>query len=85
MITRQRPSSASGVTFVTIEDETAHANIVVWEKVGEAQRRPLVESRLLEVRGELQRQGEVIHVIARRLIDRSVLLGDLLPRSRDFH
>jgi error-prone DNA polymerase len=45
----------------------------------------LIESRLLEVHGEWQRQGEVMHVIAKRLIDRTRLLGELLTRSRDFH
>jgi error-prone DNA polymerase len=52
--------------------------------VGEAQRAPLLRARLLEVQGRLQRQGEVRHVIAERLVDRSVLLGRLLVRSRDF-
>ena len=50
-----------------------------------AQRRALIESRLLEVHGELQQQDGVTHLIARRLIDRSALLGELLTRSRDFH
>jgi error-prone DNA polymerase len=84
VITRQRPGSASGVTFVTLEDETGHTNIVVWEQLGERQRRELVESRLLEVRGMLQREGIVIHVIAARLIDRSALLGELVAPVREF-
>jgi error-prone DNA polymerase len=57
----------------------------VWESIGRAQRRPLVESRLLEVHGELQQQEGVTHLIAHRLIDRSRLLGELVTRSRDFH
>jgi DNA-directed DNA polymerase III PolC len=85
VVTRQRPSSASGVTFVTLEDETGHVNLVVWERVGQAQRRALIESRLMEVRGVLQREGIVTHVIAHRLVDRSALLGGLMPASRDFH
>jgi error-prone DNA polymerase len=85
VITRQRPSSASGVTFVTLEDETGHVNLIVWARVAEEQRRPLLEARLLEVRGELQRQGEVMHLIAERLVDRSRWLGALETRSRDFH
>ncbi|MFO1427130.1 MAG: OB-fold nucleic acid binding domain-containing protein [Steroidobacteraceae bacterium] len=85
VITRQRPGSASGVTFVTLEDETGHVNLVVWERTGLAQRRPLIESRLMEVRGKLQREGLVTHVIAHRLVDRSALLGDLVVASRDFH
>jgi error-prone DNA polymerase len=85
VITRQRPGSAGGVTFVTLEDETGHVNLVVWERVGQAQRRALVESRLMEVRGQLQREGVVTHVIAHRLVDRTSLLGALAPASRDFH
>ncbi|HEY1283274.1 MAG TPA: error-prone DNA polymerase [Steroidobacteraceae bacterium] len=85
VLMRQHPASANGVTFMTIEDETGPVNIIVWEKVSHAQRRPFLESRLLEVRGELQRQHGVTHVIARRLIDRSPMIGELLARSRDFH
>jgi error-prone DNA polymerase len=84
VLTRQRPASAGGVTFVTLEDETGQVNLIVWERTGLAQRRALVESRLMEVRGALQRLGQVIHVIAHRMTDRSVLLGDLLTASRDF-
>jgi error-prone DNA polymerase len=84
VITRQRPASASGVTFVTIEDETGHANLIVWAAVAEAQRRHFLEARLLEVHGELQRQGDVMHVIAARLNDLSPWLGTLETRSRDF-
>jgi error-prone DNA polymerase len=85
VLMRQHPASANGVIFMTIEDETGSVNIIVWQSVADAQRRPMLESRLLEVRGELQRQHGVMHVIARRLIDRSSLIGDLLARSRDFH
>jgi intein/homing endonuclease len=85
VLMRQRPQSAKGVTFLTIEDESGQVNIIVWESVGREQRRPMLEARLLEVQGELQRQEGVTHLIARRLIDRSALLGQLLTRSRDFH
>jgi error-prone DNA polymerase len=85
VLMRQRPQTASGVTFLTLEDESGQVNIIVWERIGQEQRRALVESRLLEVHGEWQRQDEVMHVIARRLIDRTKLLGELLTRSRDFH
>ena len=85
VLMRQRPATASGVTFITLEDESGQVNIIVWERVGQAQRRALTESRLLEVHGELQHQDGVMHVIARRLIDRSALLGQLTTRSRDFH
>ena len=84
VLTRQRPGTASGVTFVTLEDETGTVNLIVWKRVGEAQRQPLLRSRLLEAQGRLQRQGEVRHVIVERLVDRSALLGRLLVRSRDF-
>jgi error-prone DNA polymerase len=85
VITRQRPGSAGGVTFVTMEDETGHVNLIVWERVAEAQRAALLESRLLEVRGKIQREGEVLHVIAQHLRDLSPLLGALTFDSRDFH
>jgi error-prone DNA polymerase len=85
VLMRQRPQTASGVTFLTIEDETGQVNIIVWEQVGREQRQALVDSRLLEVHGEWQRQDEVMHLIARRLIDRTKMLGELLTRSRDFH
>jgi error-prone DNA polymerase len=85
VITRQRPGSASGVIFVTLEDETGHLNLIVWESVAKRQRRILLEAVLLGVQGRVQRQGEVLHVIAQRLEDRSALLGALRLRSRDFH
>ncbi|HEX4648417.1 MAG TPA: OB-fold nucleic acid binding domain-containing protein, partial [Steroidobacteraceae bacterium] len=85
VLMRQRPSTAGGVTFLTLEDESGQVNVIVWERVGAAQRRALIESRLLEVHGELQKQDGVTHLIARRLIDRTALLGQLLTRSRDFH
>ena len=85
VITRQRPGSAGGVTFVTLEDETGYANLIVWERVATAQRAALLESRLLEVRGKLQREGDVLHVVAQRLTDLSGLLGDLSVMARNFH
>lgn len=85
VLMRQRPQSANGVTFLTLEDESGQVNVIVWESVGTQQRRPLLESKLLEIQGELQRQDGITHVIARRLIDRSALLGELVTRSRDFH
>jgi len=85
VITRQRPGTASGVTFVTLEDETGHVNLIVWRDLAERQRRELLGSRLLGVIGKLQLEGEVMHVIAHRLIDLSRWLGALSARSRDFH
>jgi error-prone DNA polymerase len=85
VITRQRPGSASGVTFVTMEDETGYVNLIVWKRVADAQRAALLESRLLLVCGKLQREGDVLHVIAQRLTNLSELLGDLSVASRNFH
>jgi error-prone DNA polymerase len=73
------------VTFVTMEDETGYVNLIVWNSVAVAQRAALLESRLLEVHGKLQREGDVQHVIAEKLIDLSALLGDLTVASRNFH
>jgi error-prone DNA polymerase len=85
VITRQRPGSAGGVTFVTLEDETGSINLIVWRDVAERQRRALVGSRLMAVAGELQVEGEVLHVIVRRIVDLSGWLGALTAPSRDFH
>jgi error-prone DNA polymerase len=81
---RQRPQSAGGVMFVTLEDETGHVNLIVWERVWSRARRAANNSRLLEVRGQLQKEGGVTHVVASRLVDRSQLLGNVVTRSRDF-
>ncbi|HEX3913708.1 MAG TPA: error-prone DNA polymerase [Steroidobacteraceae bacterium] len=85
VITRQRPGSAGGVTFVTMEDETGYVNLIVWNRVAVEQRAALLESRLLEVQGKLQREGDVQHVIAARLTNLSSMLGDLAVVSRNFH
>jgi Helix-hairpin-helix motif/Intein splicing domain/LAGLIDADG-like domain/OB-fold nucleic acid binding domain len=85
VITRQRPGSASGVIFVTMEDETGYVNLIVWNSVAVEQRAALLESRLLEVHGQLQREGDVQHVIARQLTNLSSLLGELQVAARNFH
>ena len=72
---RQRPGSAKGVIFVTIEDETGIANLVVWPKIFEKFRRIVLGSGMLGVSGRLQREGEVVHIVARELFD---LSADLL-------
>ena len=97
---RQRPGTASGVIFITLEDETGLANIIVWPKVFEYYRKVVLSTRLLGVRGEVQREGLVIHVIAKRMVDLTPRLAaiaqpdDASPpravavssfRSRDFH
>lgn len=81
---RQRPGAASGVTFLTLEDETGFINGVVWADLAEKQRRELLQARLLFIEGRLEREGDVIHVIARRLRDHSGWLGRLATVSRDF-
>ncbi len=81
---RQRPATASGVVFVTLEDETGHVNVVVWPTLVERQRRELLGSRLMTVHGHVQREGEVVHLVAGRLVDDTRLLGRLATRSRDF-
>jgi error-prone DNA polymerase len=86
---RQRPGTASGVTFVTLEDETGVSNIVVWRDVAERYRKELLGATLLAVYGRLERVdtrgGAVLHVIAGRLVDHSALIGNLVIESRDFH
>ncbi len=82
---RQRPGTASGVTFVTLEDETGMVNVIVWRDLAERQRKELLRSNLLTVYGTLEREGEVVHVIAGRLRDQTPMLGNLVTRSRDFH
>ena len=74
VIARQRPGTAKGVIFATLEDETGVANIIIWAKVYEKYRRIVLTSRLLMVRGKLQREGLVVHILAEHLEDRSDLL-----------
>jgi error-prone DNA polymerase len=81
---RQRPQTATGVTFVTLEDEHGSINVVVWHDLGERQRRVLVESRLMGVDGRLETVDGVRHLIAKRLHDESGLMRDLVAPSRDF-
>jgi len=85
VIGRQRPDTASGVIFVTLEDETGMVNVVVWRTLSETQRRALLGARLMAVHGVLERNGEVVHLIAGRLVNLSHLLSGLHVRSRDFH
>jgi error-prone DNA polymerase len=84
VVTRQRPGSASGVIFVTLEDETGYVNLVVWSRIADRHRKAMLDARLLGVRGRLQREGEVRHVVVEALEDRSALLGSLVARARSF-
>jgi error-prone DNA polymerase len=81
---RQRPGTANGIVFVTLEDETGWINVVVHGWLVERQRRQLLAARLLAVYGQVQREGEVVHLVARRLLDCTPLLGTLPTVSRDF-
>jgi error-prone DNA polymerase len=84
VLVRQQPGTASGVIFMTLEDETGIANLVVWRRVFARHRRVVMGAKLVECRGRVQREGEVIHVVAERLVDLTPLLGDLRQQSRDF-
>ncbi|WP_426336259.1 error-prone DNA polymerase [Pseudoduganella sp. R-31] len=81
---RQRPGTAKGVLFVTIEDETGYVNVIVWPDMVEKYRREVLGSSLLGVYGVWQQEGIVRHLVARRLVDLSHLLGRLPTASRDF-
>jgi len=85
VLVRQRPGTASGVTFVTLEDESGQVNIVVWRRLAERQNDVLVNAKLMEVRGDLQRESGVMHVIARELKDRTALIGQLRLGVHEFH
>ncbi len=80
VLVRQRPGTAKGVVFITIEDETGVANIIVWKKVMEKHRKIVMGARLVKITGEMQRAGDVIHIIAHRLDD---LTADLDQLSDD--
>jgi error-prone DNA polymerase len=84
VLVRQRPGSAKGVMFITIEDEGANANLIIWPSLFEQSRRIVMGSRLLGVYGQVQREGDVIHVIAKRLTDLSPMLSKLGERSAPF-
>jgi error-prone DNA polymerase len=81
VLVRQRPGSASGVTFITVEDETGHANLVVWKTLFEQQRRLILTAGMMGVRGKLQREGEVMHIIAHELLDLTDLLRSVGDRE----
>ena len=100
VVTRQRPGSANGVIFITLEDETGNANLIVWPNTFERFRRVVLQSTMIGVEGPVQRDGIVVHVLAERLVALDRLLGRLTPdvaastaqdearfhvQSRDFH
>lgn len=101
VLVRQRPGTASGVIFATLEDETGISNIIIWPKIFEANRRTVIGARFLGVKGILQREQSVMHIVARELIDLSdefAAIGDMeedplkpakvvatFPKGRNFH
>jgi len=84
VITRQRPGTATGVVFPTLENETGPINVVVWSGLFERERRIVLGARLMGVTGEVQREGEVVDLIAHEIEDQTALLGGLKTVSRDF-
>ena len=82
---RQRPGTANGVVFVTLEDESGNVNVILWPKLFEQQRKEAMGAALLGVYGVWQSQKNVRHLVAKRLVDLSHLLGELDTRSRNFH
>ncbi|AMK26649.1 error-prone DNA polymerase (plasmid) [Sphingobium fuliginis] len=80
VLVRQRPGSAKGVMFITIEDESGIANLIIWPRMFEQNRRIVMGARMMGLYGQVQREGEVVHVIAKKLIDLSPLLGSLGQR-----
>jgi len=83
VLVRQRPGTAKGVCFITIEDETSVANLVVFPNLFEEYRKPILQSRLLMVEGQLQREGEVIHVIVQRCYNLTKLLRNLTGANNE--
>lgn len=75
---RQRPGTAKGVIFVTLEDETGTGNIVIWKKVFEKYRRAVIAGRCLRITGRVQRDGDVVHVVAEKIEDISHLLDRII-------
>jgi error-prone DNA polymerase len=83
VLVRQRPGTASGICFITIEDETGSANLVVFQKLFDEYRKEIIQSRLLMVEGKLQREGEVIHVVVKRCFNLSNLLQRLTAPQKE--
>jgi error-prone DNA polymerase len=83
VLVRQRPGTASGICFITIEDETGTANLVVFQKLFDQYRKEIIQSKLLMVEGKLQKEGEVIHVIVKRCYNFSGLLQQLSPAQNE--
>ena len=85
VLVRQRPGTASGVVFITLEDETGVANLILWSAVYERHRRSARYARLMQVAGQVQREGNVVHVLVRHVWDRNDLLANVAQTARNFH
>ncbi|NQZ09696.1 MAG: error-prone DNA polymerase, partial [Algicola sp.] len=81
---KQSPGTASGVTFVTLEDDTGNINVVVWKGTAQSQKQAFLTATILKVNGIVEREGDVIHVIAGKLTNLTHLLADFKGKSRDF-
>ncbi|TAY35607.1 DNA polymerase III subunit alpha [Rhizobium leguminosarum] len=84
VLVRQKPGSAKGVMFITIEDETGPANVVVWPSLFEKRRRVVLGSSMMAINGRIQREGDVVHLVAQQLFDLSDDLSGLADRDVDF-
>jgi error-prone DNA polymerase len=84
VLVRQRPGSAKGVLFITLQDETGVANLVIWPKLFEENRRTVMSAGMLGIKGYVQREGEVVHVIALKLTDLTPLLRSVSDRDEAF-
>jgi error-prone DNA polymerase len=85
VLIRQRPGTASGVVFITLEDETGITNLILWATTYDRYRLAARHATLLLAHGQIQRQDRVIHILAHRLFNQDALLGPLAQPSRDFH
>ena len=83
VLVRQRPGTAGGICFMTIEDETGYANVVIFEKLFEEFRKEILQSKLIMIEGRLQIEGAVVHVIVRRAHDFSKMLRSLTDNAND--
>ncbi|EGG76327.1 Error-prone DNA polymerase 1 [Gluconacetobacter sp. SXCC-1] len=81
VLVRQRPGSAEGVVFMTLEDETANMNVIIWPDLFDANRRVVLGGQMLAVTGMLQKEGDVVHLVAKEITDLSGLLADVGNRS----
>ena len=81
VLVRQRPGSAEGVVFMTLEDETANMNVIIWPDLFDANRRVVLGGQMLAVKGMLQKEGDVVHLVAKEISDLSILLADVGNRS----